>query len=150
MNKKNHLNTLSKKSRRGTTLVETVVSLFILALFIAGSCKTIIAHRKVVDKARAHYTAVNIAKNQIEQIRNTISRIGYDQISNNAESNIQVASDGEINNLGKFMRTTEIIKIDDGMSEIIVTVQIMDRIKLEFGKEQEVLRTFIARPLQRS
>ncbi|MDF7825192.1 hypothetical protein P4B35_14305 [Pontiellaceae bacterium B12227] len=109
-----------------------------------------ISHRQVTDKARAHYTAVNIAKNQIEQIRNTLTRIGYDQIFNNEEKEIQVAANGEVSNLGKFRRTTEITSVNDGMVEIVVTVEILDRKKLKFGKESEVLRTYLARPLKRS
>lgn len=140
----------NRKSRSGTSLIETVVALFLFAVFIAGACKVMMSHRRVVDKSRAHYTAVNIAKNQIEQVRNTLSRIGFDQIYDNAESKIQVTANGEVSNIGKFRRSTEIIKVDDGMAEIVVTVEILDQVKLKFGKESEVLRTYIARPLKRS
>ncbi|WP_372794649.1 hypothetical protein [Pontiella sp.] len=150
MNKNDHQNTPSNRSRSGTSLIETVVALSLLAVFIAGSCRTIVAHRKIVDKARAHYTAVNIAKNQVEQIRNTISSVGYDQIYNNAEKDIQVAYNGEVSDVGKFRRTTEVIQVDENLTEIVITVQIINRISLEFGTEKEVLRTYIARPLERS
>lgn len=108
------------------------------------------SHRQLVDKSRDHYTAVNIAKNQIEQIRNTLSRIGYDQIYDNSETEIQVGANGEVSNVGKFRRTTIITTVNDNMSEIEVTVEILNRIKLEFGTEKEILQTYIARPLKRS
>lgn len=138
------------RNRTGSILVETVVSLFIFALFITGACKVIMSHRQLVDKSRDHYTAVNIAKNQIEQIRNTLSRIGYDQIYDNSETEIQVGANGEVSNVGKFRRTTIITTVNDNMSEIEVTVEILNRIKLEFGTEKEILQTYIARPLKRS
>lgn len=141
---------IKHKERAGLTLIETVVSLFLFAIFITGACKVVMAHRQLMNKSKSHYTAVNIAKNQIEQIRNTLSQTGYDQINNNEESNIQVSSNGDVSSTGKYRRTTEITQVNNDMSEIVVTVQVLDRITLTFGDENEELRTYIARPMARS
>ena len=139
-----------KPKKRGTSLVETVIALFLFAVFITGACKVLLAHRQLTDYARDHYTAVNIAKNQIEQIRNTMARAGYDQIYENGEQNIRVASDGEKNTDGTFRRSTTINKISEDMAEIVITVEIIDRRTRSFGSKSEMLRSYLARPRQRS
>ena len=136
-----------RKNQQGSTIVETIVALVIFAIFITGATRVIMAHRQVSDKARAHYTAINIAKNQIEQVRNTLETSDFSQLRNKEERSpgIQVDSKGEPSDVGKFMRVTEINKINDDLAEIVVTVQILNRTKLTFGTENSHLKSYLSR-----
>lgn len=135
-------------NKAGSSFVETLVALFIFALFVGGACKVMMAHRKVIDKSRNHYLATNIAKNQIEQVRNTLQTSDFDQIYNREESGVFVDANGDPDELraSVYRRKTEIVEIEPNLAEIIVTVEILDRVKMEFDGEEVQLSSFIARP----
>ena len=137
------------KNKQGMTIVETIVALVIFAVFISGAVKVIMAQRQVSDKARAHYTAINIAKNQIEQVRNTSTQ-NYNQIISMAEDKVRVNKDGVPDDFGKFRRTTLILDTStDDLFEIDVKVDIFDPISLEFKGENEHIKSYMAKLLDR-
>lgn len=141
---KNH----RKRSKCGASVTEVLVALVLFATFISGAAKVIVAQHRVTDKARAHYTAINIAKNRIEYLRN-MRRASYDQIESMLETDWQVDQDGVTDSNGKFSRTTEIRSTSvPELLEIRVTVKIRNPDTLEFGSEQEFVRSYMAKLLE--
>lgn len=143
-------NTLHRRnSREGTTIVETIVALVLFAMFITGATKVLMSHRQLTDKSRAHYIAINITKNRIEQVRN-MRRADYEQIGNMMESDTLVNAKSEITPNGKFRRTTKIHTTPVlGLLEIDVTVEIKNPITLQFSGENEHLKSYMAKLLDR-
>lgn len=136
------------RNRAGTTMVETLVALAIFASFIAGAARVIMAHRQLTDKARMHYTAINIAKNQIEQVRN-MRRSDYEQVSNMQEVDVRVDENGVPDSSGVFSRTTTIsaTSVSD-LHDVAVTVDILNPVTLQFSGENEHIRSFMAKLLE--
>jgi Tfp pilus assembly protein PilV len=134
-----------KKKQSGTSMVEILVALTLFATFITGASKAIMAHRQTADKTRAHYTAINIAKNQIEQVRE-MRRASFTQIQNLSESNLRVDENGVPNETsGRFQRSTTITEVTpDILFEVEVVVQIQNPITLQFGSEEEHVKSYIA------
>lgn len=124
-------------------MVETIVALAIFAVFLTGACKLILSHRKVSDMARAHYTAANIAKNRIEQIRT----FEFDQVPGFVESQVVIDASGLPSTYGNYRRSTSISNVSSNLYDVVVTVDIRNRITLEFTPSHETVRTFIAHHL---
>ena len=141
---------MSKKLREGGTIVEVIVALVLFATFIAGAVKVILAQRQLSDKARAHYTAINLCKNQIELIRN-LRRSDYDQLLAMEEAGVRVNAEGIKDENGKFKRFTTITPDpnNDYRLEAAITVKIINPITLEFGNENEHLTSYISKQLKR-
>ena len=131
-------------SRTGITLVETIVALTILAVFTTGVCKLLLSHRMASDMARAHYTAINIAKNRLELVRT----FDFDQVGNFIEDQVVVDASGIPSSAGNYRRTTQINSISDNLLELTVTVDLRNRKTLEFTPAKEVLNTYFARYLE--
>ncbi|MEN7973640.1 MAG: hypothetical protein ABFR47_07375 [Verrucomicrobiota bacterium] len=140
------------RERAGTTIVETLVALVLFATFIAGAVRVVMAQRQVSDKARMHYTAINIAKNRIEQVRN-MRHLDYEQIKNMDEPapGVPVNQDGDPvgANEGKFRRITTITPAahNNYRLEIRVEVKIRNPITLNFGEENEHVKSYMAKLL---
>ena len=142
---------IRRKHCRGATIVETIVALTILAVFISGAVRVVMSHRQLTDKARAHYTAINIAKNRVEQVRN-MRRADYSQIAAMIESDTLVDKDGDPApvNQAKYSRTTNISGTSvSELLEIEVIVKIKDPITLQFKGENEHIRSYMAKLLAR-
>ncbi len=140
----------AKHGRSGTSLVEVIVALVLFALFIAGASRLLMAMRQTTDLSRAHYTAAHLAKNQIEQVRSTMEKLGFDTIAFQKEENTQVDDAGNWSDVGKYMRTTTIVYPHNGnpnLADIIVTVKLLDRKTLEWTAGSETVQSYIARPL---
>ena len=124
-----------------------MIALAILATFIAGAARVILTHRQLADKARAHYTAINIAKNQVEQIRN-MRRADYAQIFAMAENGVTVNAKGihHDDKTDKFFRITTITADahNDYRLDIDVLVEIRNPITLGFEGESEHLKSYMA------
>ena len=127
-------------------MVEAIVALSILVIFLSGATRVILMRRQVADKNSAHYTAINIAKNQIEQVRN-LRRLDYDQILEMTEDGVRVNEDGDPDVKGKFKRTTQITIHTTLLLEIEVSVQVFNPITLDFGIETEHVKSFMAKLL---
>ena len=138
------------KKKQGMTIVETIVALVIFATFISGAVRLIMMQRQITDKARMHYTAINIAKNRVELVRN-MRTADYQQILAMEEAGSPIDQDGLPDNplLSKFMRITRII--DDPNNayrlEIEVEVKIRNPITLTFEGENEHIKSYMAQLL---
>ena len=135
-----------RKHCLGATVVEAIVALVIFATFIAGATQVILAHRQLSDKARAHYTAINLAKNHVEQVRN-MRRADYAQILAMTENGVQVNAEGDPDSTnGKFRRTTTITVGTNNIYrlEIEVMVEIKNPITLAFEGENEHVKSYMA------
>ena len=137
----------AKKNLRkcGSSIIETLFALGLLATFISGAGKSIMMTNKTSDMAQAHYTAINIAKNQIEQVRN-LRRAEFEQILSLQESGVRVDETGRINANGHFRRTTSITKDsrNEFLIEVHVTVEMQNRVSRKFDGAEEELRSYIA------
>ena len=127
----------------GMTVVETLVALTIFALFTTGACKLLMSHRQVSDMARAHYTAINIAKNRLELVRT----FDFDQVDEFIESNVIVDESGLPDVNGYYRRSTEIDNVSSNLLELTVTVDIRNRRTLQFNPANQSLSTYFAKYL---
>lgn len=128
------------RNRAGTTIVETIVALVVFAIFTTGACKLLVSHRRITDMARAHYTAVNIAKNRLELVRT----FDFDQVENFLENKVVVDTSGIPSETGNYRRTTEVSNVSSNLVEVTVDVEIRNRRTLEFTPSHEQLSTFFA------
>jgi len=137
----------AKRNRRksGSSIIETLFALSLLATFISGAGKSIMMTNQLSDTAQAHYTAINIAKNQVEQVRN-LRRSEFEQILALQESGVRIDETGRIDPNGHFRRSTTITKdsLNDYLIEVYVKIEIQNRVSRSFTGEQEVLRSYIA------
>lgn len=137
---KRAINGSKSKSRAGIALVEALVALTLLAVFLAGAMKLLLSHHSMSDLARAHYIAINIAKNRMELVR----RFEYGQVDTFLEDKVNVDASGTPDTLGNFRRSTQVSNVSSNLLELSVTVEIRDRVTLGFGGPQEKLITYFA------
>jgi hypothetical protein len=128
------------KSRAGIALVEALVSLTLLAIFLAGAMKMMISHHEMTDMARAHYTAINIAKNRMELIRT----FDFGQVDDFLEDKVNINASGLPSTLGNYRRSTQVSNVSPNLLELSVIVEIRDRKTLAFSGSQEDLSTYFA------
>ena len=136
----NGVNRNRSKSRAGIALVEALVSLTLLAIFLAGAMKLMLSHHELTDMARAHYTAINIAKNRMELIRT----FEFGQVDGFLEDKVSVDASGVPSTLGNFRRSTQVSNVSANLLELSVIVEIRDRKTLGFSGRQEDLSTYFA------
>jgi hypothetical protein len=122
------------------TVVETIVALTIFAVFTTGACKLLMSHRRVSDMARAHYTAINIAKNRLELVRT----FDFDQVDDFTEDKVVVDESGNPAADGNYRRSTLVSNISSNLLELTVTVGIRNRRTLEFNPANQSLSTYFA------
>ncbi len=133
-------NSEKARKRTGFTLTETMVSLLVLGVFITGTAKILMAHQQLSDTAREHYSAINIAKNRIELVRT----FEFGQVNDFLETDTTVDHSGAPDIEGRFRRSTTRALVSSNLIEMAVTVEIRDRITLEFDGESEKLTTYFA------
>lgn len=131
------------KSRAGIALVESLVALTLLAVFLAGATKILLSHHEMSDMARAHYTAINIAKNRMELVRT----FDFGQVDDFLEDKVIVDSSGTPSTLGNYRRSTQVSSVSANLLELAVVVEIRDRKNLSFNGKQEYLTTYFAQYL---
>ncbi len=128
------------KSRAGIALVEALVALTLLAVFMAGATKLLLSHHEMSDMARAHYTAINIAKNRMELVRT----FEFGQVDDFLEDKVDVDESGSPSTFGHFRRSTQVSNVSPNLLELNVIVEIRDRKTLSFNGRQEYLSTYFA------
>ena len=131
------------RSRAGISVLEALVALTIFAVFATGACKILVAHREILDMARDHYTAANIAKNRMEMVRT----LDFPQIPQLNEDPIQVDASGIASKDGHFRRKTTITTLNTNLYKLAITVQIQDRRTLQFDKSEETINTYVSKHL---
>jgi Tfp pilus assembly protein PilV len=127
-------------SNQGMTLIETCVALFVFSACIAGACAVIVKTRELEDTARARYTAVNLAKNRIEQAR-CFAFVDLDSL---AENNTVVGVKGLPDTGGDYRRSTVISLVNPLLKAVIVTVEIRNRYTTKFQGSKETVSTYLA------
>lgn len=109
--------------KRGVTMVEVLISLFITVMALAGGYLIIVQSLELSRSARNHYIAVSIAKNRLERARN----FEYSDLTLLAENNLVCDANGVPDPNGWFRRSTQInTNYAIGLTEITVTVKIRD------------------------
>lgn len=133
------------RNKCGSTLIESLFAISLLATFITGAATTIVMTHKLSDKAQDHYKAINIAKNQVEQVRN-LRRSDFEQILALQEAGTRVDETGTANPNGFFRRVTTITRDsrNDYLIEVNVRVDLLNRISRQFTGEHEELQSYIA------
>ncbi len=124
----------------GMTLIETLGAVCILGICIGGVCALVVQSKEMTDRARDHYTAVNIAKNRLEAAR----ALGYDALGTFVEPATVVDRTGSPDDEGDYQRSTTISNAAVNLAEIIITVQIRNRMTRQFGEVDETLMSYIA------
>lgn len=130
-----------RKNRAGTTLVEALIAMAVFAVFTTGSCKLLVAHRKLMDMARDHYTAANIAKNRYEMART----FDFEQLADLGEDALVVDASGMASDHGHFRRTTEITLLNTNAYELTITVNIQNRKTLAFDTAEQTITTYLSK-----
>lgn len=128
------------KNRAGVALIEALVAITIFAIFITGAGKLLLAHRKISDMARMHYTAANVAKNRLELIRS----FDFDERDEFMENNVVVNMSGLQDDAGHYRRSTTIVNTSSNICEMTVSVEILDRKTLTFSGRNETVQTLMA------
>ncbi len=133
---------LGKRGRNaeGMTLIETLGAVCILGICIGGVCALVVQAKQMTDRARDHYTAINIAKNRLELARAK----GYAALGDFSEPPTIVNRKGVSDEEGDYQRETIISNPAPNLAEIVITVQIRNRMTRQFGTVNEVLRSYIA------
>lgn len=129
-----------KCSKEGISLVEVVVALLIFSMCVAGMCWLITMGRRGSDNARGHYTAINIGKNRLERVKT----FDFDQMELFAQDNVEIDRSGVADAEGDYRITTTISTVTNDLKEVVVTVDIKDRISRAFEGESETVSTYIA------
>lgn len=136
----------SLKKRRncaGTTFVEAMVAMAIFAIFSAGTCKLLMAHRQTLDSARDHYIAANIAKNRLELVRT----FDFEQIPQLTETPIRIDNSGIPAAAGNFLRETDITILSTNLLQLAISVKIQNRKTLAFDGAEQILNTYVSKHL---
>jgi prepilin-type N-terminal cleavage/methylation domain-containing protein len=133
----------NSRNRAGMTLVESLIAITLLAIFMTGTCKLLVSHRKLLDMARDRYTAANIAKDRLELVRT----LDFDQIPELNETAIQVDNSGVPSVQGHFQRATTISTLNTNLYKVVIAVAIQNRKTLAFDTSEETLNTYVSKHL---
>jgi Tfp pilus assembly protein PilV len=131
------------RTRAGTTMLEALIAMTIFAIFTTGACKLLVSHRTMLDMARDHYTAANIAKNRMELLRT----FNFEQIPALNEKAIRTDENGIPSALGHFSRSTTVSTLNTNIYELAITVKVQNRRTLAFDVAEQTLNTYIAKRL---
>lgn len=131
------------RNRAGSTFVEAIIAVAILALFSTGASKLLVSHRKLLDMARDRYTAGNLAKNRLELVRT----FDFEQIPEMEEIGIRIDDNGVPSIDGNFLRITSVSPLNTNLYELAVSVKIKNRKTLAYGPAEEVINTYVAKHL---
>jgi len=126
--------------RDGMTIIETVVAIVVFALCVGGICALVLQTKQTSDRARAHYTAINIAKNRLERA----TELGFDHVDFFGENQVVIDKNGSPDADGNYRRTTVVNDVKSNLKQMVVTVDIKDRITLSFSGENETIRSYFA------
>ncbi|MCM8782148.1 MAG: hypothetical protein NC828_03760 [Candidatus Omnitrophica bacterium] len=114
------------KSKKGISLTEVVMAIGLVAICIGAIVGLVVQSVELGSGSEYAFTAMNLAKNRIERIREIRRDLSYTRLSEMAESDVIVNSDGVPDPNGNFKRTT-IIAVDPtgytGLTKVTVKVQ---------------------------
>ena len=130
----------TEETRRGFTILETLLSLFLMSMVMAGFYLVLNRSMALSRGARNHYVAVSLCKNRLERART----LAYGSLSTLAESNERMDDNGTPDDNGWFMRSTTVntnytANGATNVTQIVVTIKIRDWKKNMFLGECEHL-----------
>lgn len=131
------------RSRAGSTFIEAIIAVSILAMFSTGTSRLLVSHRALLDMARNRYTAGNLAKNRLELVRT----FDFEQIPEMEEIGIRIDGNGMPSTEGDFLRVTSVSPLSANLYELTVSVKIKNRKTLDYGPAEEVVYTYVAKHL---
>lgn len=129
-------------------MTETMVSIMLVVMVMAGAYGVIVQAAKLSRAARNHYIAITLAKNRLERCR------GFDYIDLQllAENNTVVDDNGTPDPRGMFRRTTGVntnfVTNATVMTKVDVSVQIRSYRSGNFGAEKEEMSSLFTEYLQ--
>ncbi len=140
--------------RGGFSIVEVVVTMTLVAMFMAGAYVLIVQTSKLSRAARDKYIAATLCKNRLERARN----FDYADLHLLIENNLVVNDNGTPTAQGKFRRTTTVNTnyvppvanpgYTGGVTQISVTVAVKDLQSGSFGPMEETLSTLYTEYLE--
>ena len=120
----------------GFSLVEVIVSLFLIVLVLAGAYRMIISASQLSRTARNHYIAETLCKNRLERARN----FDYRDLDLLEESSSVVDDAGYPDPSGWFSRTTTVdTNFLPDCTQVSVVIQLKDRTTGNFGPAEQNL-----------
>ena len=124
-----------KACRYGTSLIETLIALMTVSLGLASAYPLVTQAGFAVRRGRDHYVATTIALATLERARN----FDLGLLSLLAESGRLVDDQGLPDDNGQFRRTVTVLPDEpaDGLTQVVVTVDIADRRRGGFRGEQQ-------------
>ncbi len=131
--------TRKKKNKKGTTLVEVLVSMIILAVGIAGAARMVMATRQFSDVASEKYAAVNLAKSRFEQM----SMSNLDDLPSWSISNVVSNAQGRPDPDGNFRVNTVVNYIQTNLAEIVIQVYTRNHMTRQFDHAPEQITTYL-------
>ena len=129
-----------KKNKEGTTLVETLVAMMILAIGIAGAAKLVMATRQLSDIASEKYDAVNLAKSRFEQM----SMADLDDLPSWSISNMVSNAQGRPDPNGNFRIDTVVTYVQTNLAEIVIQVYTRNHVTRKFDHSPEQITTYLS------
>jgi len=122
----------------GFSMVEVIVSLFLIVLVLGGGYRVIIQASKLSRAARNHYLAETLCKNRLERARN----FDYGDLHLLDENSTVVNDSGYPDTTGWFSRTTTVdTNYLPNCTQVSVVVQVKNRKTGNFGPEEESMDT---------
>lgn len=133
--------TASKRCNKdGITLVEVLVAILIFTICIGGMCRLGVSVRETSDRARDHYTAINIAKSRLERVKT----FEFDQLPYFVENEVRVDENGTPDTDGLFRRSTTVTDVKSNLRNVTVSVEMLNRVTLAFDGEDESIMSYVA------
>ncbi|MFO7937858.1 MAG: hypothetical protein R6V06_09680 [Kiritimatiellia bacterium] len=114
---------MTREANSGTTIVETVIAIVLLALVLAAAFPLVDQTLGRIYSTKDHYVATSICQARIERAR----QVPYSDLSLMDEKNILVDDFGNLAVLnGRFRRTTEVTTngLPVGLTRMEVTTEI--------------------------
>ncbi|MFH1847422.1 MAG: hypothetical protein ABH869_07710 [Candidatus Omnitrophota bacterium] len=115
------------ENSKGMCLIEAIVStglVGIVTMSMVGAVSQSTVFTKSVD---VFYLGTHIAQRRVEVLK----RMDFDLLESNAETDIRVSSDGNIDPNGKYFRTTEITANYDNNTDLKKVKVTVKRIRLD-------------------
>lgn len=133
---------LRDRSRSGSTLVEALVSVILLAMGIAGSCRVMLMSRMLSDASTDQYISLQLANNRLECINNT----DFGDVMMWANSNMVLNASGQPAPSGRFRMSTDVSFPDQvitNYAQVSVSIAIRNRKTLLFDRPARQFATYV-------
>lgn len=115
------------KSNKGVTIIEGVIASALLVLALGGILSLFTQSYRVAKLVDYAYISVNLAKNEVERIRELRREQGLEVLSSLSEQDKRIDRNGVSDPEGDFKRT--IVIEEEGENIVKVTVQVNYKIK---------------------